>query len=151
MASTPEHCGQCPEVSVAETQCSGCLFSVQPYGHHSRVRTEGGASGCWEDEKVPSQTGDCKQKIITDFISNHCDKIENTFPVTCKEKPLQMFYDRSWRGPKWDLKESTQCWNWLPKASCCRLCSMQCSVAGKGSYQKEPILGESTVQDLGEK
>lgn len=77
VASTPEHCGQCPEVSMAETQCSGCLFSVQPYGHHSGVCTKRGAPGCREDEEVSSQTGDCKQQIIADFRSTHCDKVEN--------------------------------------------------------------------------
>lgn len=53
----------------------------------------------------------------------------------------------SWRGRRWDLKESRRCWSWHPKASSCHLSSMQCFVGGRGSYQKEPALGNSKTLD----
>lgn len=54
-----------------------------------------------------------------------------------------ILFPYSWRGLKWDWKALTPCWSWPLKASCCRLCSMQCSAAGKESYQKGPTLGRS--------
>lgn len=57
----------------------------------------------------------------------------------------------SWRGLRWDLKESRQCWSWHPKASSCHLSSMQCFVGGRGSYQKEPALGNSKSLDVTKK
>lgn len=54
VASTYQHRDQCSEVSMAETQCSRHLFSVQSYGHHSRICTKRGALGCGEDAEVPS-------------------------------------------------------------------------------------------------
>lgn len=67
MASAPEHCDKRPQVSLAEAERSGCLFSVQPHGHHRGVCIERGAPGCREDEEVSSQTGERKQQIVTEL------------------------------------------------------------------------------------
>lgn len=58
VASASQHCGQRPEVPLAETQRPGCVFSVQPDGHHRGVCTERGAAGRGEDEEVSPQAGD---------------------------------------------------------------------------------------------
>lgn len=70
MAAASKHRGQRPEVQVAETQRSGCLFSVQPYGHHSGVCTEGGAARRGKDEEMSPQTGDLKIKKPISIIKH---------------------------------------------------------------------------------
>ena len=46
------------EVSLAEARPPPRpLLPVQPHGHAGRVRPEGGAPGCGEDEEMSAQTG----------------------------------------------------------------------------------------------
>lgn len=52
VATDFKHGGKRPEVPLAETQCSGCHLSVQPYGHDCGVCTKGGATGCGKNEEV---------------------------------------------------------------------------------------------------
>lgn len=57
MAAAPEHGGERSEVPLAEAQCARLVLTVQSHEHHRGVRSQRGASGRREDEKVPPQAG----------------------------------------------------------------------------------------------